>query len=530
MSNPTEQPPKHRGAPGWFPPLEREWLFSQAGTDDFKNMCLDQEDVNEVRFRKLKDELREKFDAEFTPRMDAITASVKERKEAAEAAAKKRKKKQPVVPDPEIIALKKRYPYGYAPKLQQFWSNRKSKVIKHAGLVQNVKAPTQLQLSVPHSPRKVYHDSFRQGVSAAIGAKRTADGISRFKHMAMVNMALAEGYDNATDDVREHCEHVANEEREQMLREGGWIYQAQEHVQEYMGIVVNSLVGPKHGQVGNMWFHGVRVYRDKDETLKFFSVDTAYKSNHAVNGTFSRQPFYPEFFKRVQHLHLKTQLPANTAPTQVVASVLPTYDFEAVTPSQQQSTLLAHIEGHYTSTFHRDLPVPWDAIAARPSQYLIAPPTTFNFGDPTTMPYNDLPSAAKYFWDHPSFFKVPPVVPVEGEGGLDPSQPVSEGLRGGNMDTGGESVHPRKQKVNRHENAITRSSLEETSASERSVAPQGKGTQTSEVGGQSPSGTGSVPAQSKGTGSSTGSAPAQGKGIGSSKKVGWGGAKEKTVS
>ncbi|KAK1234488.1 hypothetical protein PQX77_002308 [Marasmius sp. AFHP31] len=476
MSNPPEPPAKHRGAEGWFPPEEREWLFAQARTDEFRNSCLDVTDTNEDDFKRVRKELGLRYVDKFREKIDLITANVTARETAAEKSG---------VPDPEIADLKKKYPYGYAKRIQQFWRNRKAEHVKNSttepGLrKEKGKAPLRLQVPAPRSPRKIYHDSFRGVTSTAVGARRKEDGISHLKHVSMLNAALAEGYANATDAVREDCERVANEERELWMKEEGVIYQAQEHVQEFIGSVVSGLAGSKRGQVGNMWFHGVGAYRDKDETLKLFSVDTANETNSADNGAFSHQPFYPEFFKRVQ-LFAADRVPLNNVPAEVATSTLPTYDFEAVTPAQQRSLLLTHIEGHYTSTLHRDLPVPWDAIAASPGDYLIAPPTTFQFGDPTKLPYQDLPPAAKYFWEHPSFFKIPSLVPREPEENGEPAQSTSGDQEGTEAPPAPEpivlgrdehaaegSVHPRKRKGNRNGNAIDRPSVEEPRSSAQS--------------------------------------------------------------
>ncbi|KAL0056544.1 hypothetical protein AAF712_016851 [Marasmius tenuissimus] len=259
----------------------------------------------------------------------------------------------------------------------------------------------------------------------------------------MLTTDLNDGYNNAPDEVRQECKHIANEERDLFSKDQDVIYVAQEFIQEYVGQVINGLVGKECGQVGNMWFHGVGAYRDKEETLKFFSVDTASEERLAVDQAFSRQLFYPEFFQ------------PNNIPDKS-SMILPAYNLELVSPAQQRNWLSAHIEGHYMETFQQDLPIPWDAIAANPDQYLIAPPTTFEFGDPLKLPLAALPSITEYLWSNPSFFKVPQVEPLsDGEtpipqgsqslpgDGVDVGAPIPQGSK--SLETAEGLVHPRKR-------------------------------------------------------------------------------------
>ncbi|KAL0070563.1 hypothetical protein AAF712_002402 [Marasmius tenuissimus] len=456
MEAPSD-PVKHRGAPGWFPPDVREWLFAQAKTEEFKNVCLAFQDGNGDAWDSLKDRLREAFDAKYGSEVKAIKAAVSAREEKAKALKQI---------DPEVTELKKRFPYGYeaASRLIQFWHNRRKTILESQSGVSakakgKEKAPTRLQLPTPRSPRKVYHDTFRKQVSDNLNNLRKEKGIHFHKHLSMLTTDLNDGYNNAPDEVRQECERIANEERDLFSKDHDVIYVAQEFVQEYVGRVINGLVGKERGQVGNMWFHGIGAYRDKEETLKFFSVDTAFEERLAVDQAFSRQPFYPEFFQRAQRFAADRVQPNNVPDKS--SMILPAYDLELVSPVQQRNWLLAHIEGHYMETFRQDLPVPWDAIAANPDQYLIAPPTTFEFGDPLKLPLAALPSIAEYLWSNPSFFKVPQVEPLsDGEtpipqgsqslpgDGVDVGAPIPQGSK--SSETAEGSVHPRKRrKVNR---------------------------------------------------------------------------------
>ncbi|KAJ8087603.1 hypothetical protein PM082_006436 [Marasmius tenuissimus] len=436
----SSDPAKHRGAPGWFMPDEREWLFSQAGTEEFKNACLAYNDGDPAPWRLINESLTRAFDDKYGAQIKAIKAAVSAREKAAKEAKQI---------DPGVEELKKAYPYGHEAD------------VVHANGKGKEKAPTRLQLPTPRSPRKVYHDSFRKQVSDNLNNLRKEKGIHFHQHLSMLTSDLNNGYNTASDEDQDviyvFVARIVSQTALVMLTL--WSPRGQEYVQEYIGRVINGLVGKERGQVGNMWFHGIGAYRDKEETLKFFSVETAFEEGFAVDQAFSRQPFYPEFFQRAQRFTADRVQPNNVPDT--CSMVLPTYDLELVNPSQQRTWLLAHIEGHYKETFGEDLPVPWDAIAANPDHYLIAPPTTFKFGDPMKLPIAALPSIAEYFWSNPSFFKVPQVEALSDEEA--PIPQASQSLPGDGVDVGApgaaglerlgateESVHPRKQKVNRN--------------------------------------------------------------------------------
>ncbi|KAK1234350.1 hypothetical protein PQX77_002441 [Marasmius sp. AFHP31] len=408
MEAPSD-PVKHRGAPGWFPAEERDWLFQQAESEEFKNACRASQGGDNAPWELLKERLKQAFDVRYGAKMEGIMAEVSARQKVADEENRM---------DSGIAQLRKSYPYGYVGKLATFWLNRKHLFFKSQSIVSakgkgKEKSPARIRLPLPRSPRKIYHDTHRKLTSDAINDLRKDKGIPFQKHLSMLTTDLNNAYNNASDEVRRECERIAQEERDLFVKDQDAIYEAQEHVQEYVGRVITGLIGKEHGQVGNMWFHGIGAYRDKTETLKFFSVESGFEEGSSDHQAFSRQPFYHEFFQRVQRF-AEDRVRPNNAPDKS-SMVLPSYDFELVSPSQQRDWLLAHIEGHYEEMFRQDLPVPWDAIAANPDHYLIAPPTTFTFGNPLELPLAALPSIAEYFWSNPSFFKVPQADPMSDE-------------------------------------------------------------------------------------------------------------------
>ncbi|KAL0056595.1 hypothetical protein AAF712_016800, partial [Marasmius tenuissimus] len=419
----SDQPKKHRGAKSWFPPEEHAWLFKRAEEPSFVAAALgDSRKVWQVEVQASTREFNDKFGDKIKAMLDAYEAQreaeknkeqqqQKEKDGAGEGASTS---PQGTVTGDVGNVRELEYPHNCPVHLEQLWRNRKSEILRKSRQDNPQQtAPVRLELAAPRTPQKVYNDTVRPMINKEVNDERAEYGISHLKHPGMLATRLAESFRNAPAEILERCKRVAQEEEAQMLMDNNMIYMAQEHLPGYLGSVVNSLAGTRPGQVGNLWFHGLGAYRDRDETLKFFSVDTVSEDVFGSNIPFSRQPFYPAFFERVQRYASDQVLPNRSVANGI--GPLPAFDLEDVSMSRQRSMLSDHIQSHFCLVFKDDGVVPWDRICADPDRFLLVKPTTFTFTDPATMPAEQLRLAVEYFWHQPNVFKAP----LEGAGDLD---------------------------------------------------------------------------------------------------------------
>ncbi|KAL0058124.1 hypothetical protein AAF712_015218 [Marasmius tenuissimus] len=409
----SDQPKKHRGARSWFPPEEHAWLFKRAEEPSFIAAALG--DSRKVWQAEVQASTRE-FNDKFGDKIKAMLNAYEAQREA------ERRKKEELEKDgagegastsPQVTVTgdvgdvrELEYPHNCPLHLEQLWRNRKSELLRKSRQDNPQQAaPVRLELAAPRTPQKVYNDTVRPMINKEVNDERAEHGISHLKHPGMLATRLAESFRNAPEEILERCKRVAQEEEAQMLMDNNMIYMAQEHLPGYLGSVVNSLVGTRPGQVGNLWFHGLGAYRDRDETLKFFSVDTVSEDVFGSNVPFSRQPFYPAFFERVQRYASDQVLPNRSVANGI--GPLPAFNLEDVSMSRQRGMLSDHIQSHFCQVFKGDGVVPWDRIRTDPNQFLLVEPTTFTFVDPATMPAEELRPAVEYFWHQPNVFKAP---------------------------------------------------------------------------------------------------------------------------
>ncbi|KAL0061223.1 hypothetical protein AAF712_011982 [Marasmius tenuissimus] len=421
MTTSEPQYEKHRGASGWFPPMQRDFLFALSRTDEFKD-AVAQYKRNKKPFKDLVSKYTESFQDRFTVELSKFQAEQEVLAKAAkEIAARERAERDKRIIEGDTegdqvngigstttdqkVKKEQVYPEGYLLKIQEFFKNRRNTI--EGKERSKVEAAVRMDVPLPRTPQKVFRDSMRDSVNAEAHSQREANDIPREEHIGLFNRLMAERYRMASPERRQLCEKISQEEKERYLNNDGAIYVAQEKVQGHLAQVANSLIGKEPGQVGNMWFHGFGAYRDKEEKLVFFSVDAAGSHDLGYGDTIVRQPFYQEFMKHVREW-APARVPFNRTGSsdRLGLPVLREFDVEQVTVSQQRAMLSDHIGTHWRQTYNDDSPVPWSKITSNPASYLIVPPTTFTWADPCVMPSRELHTALSYFWQHPILFKV----------------------------------------------------------------------------------------------------------------------------
>ncbi|KAL0568825.1 hypothetical protein V5O48_013158 [Marasmius crinis-equi] len=339
------------GQPSWFPPAERHWLDRKTKSQEFA----------------------EKYDRKFGENIVALKAE----------------------------GLSDAYPFGYVQKMIKLLDNQRYQQKKNKAKDSGQAAPLIKGLQRTRSAKDVFSDSKRADLNQQVNADRHKDGLSHQHHLLMLNKRLHDGWEVAPEDVRKQCEEIARQENQ--AADEASIYVNQQELSSFLTGVINSLSGLGKRQVGNLIFHGMGAYRDEDEMLQFFTVDSAGVGKEIL------QPFGQHAFYAAFHNHFK-------AYAEPLVPWFPQFDPELVTPRDKRQMMFDHVYAHWVQVFG-DIALDWDAVTTNPTDYLVSPPSSFMFAEPYSIPQEQLDPAIVYFQSTPSLFKHPTV--PEREGGND---------------------------------------------------------------------------------------------------------------
>ncbi|KAJ8090933.1 hypothetical protein PM082_024857 [Marasmius tenuissimus] len=192
------------------------------------------------------------------------------------------------------------------------------------------------------------------------------EGINHKKHAGMVATRVHQLWLEASPETLEQCASISQEERN-ALGNDDIIYHNQATVGGFLSEVAKSLYDAGEGRIGNMIFHGIGAYRDKNEVLHFFNVDVTgdevavlslSASNRFIRHSTMNSKFMPPTMLNVAN---QKKQPATSA-----SLTLAEFNPEEITPLALRGILADFIRANWENVFG-DPNVQWDKIRENPT-------------------------------------------------------------------------------------------------------------------------------------------------------------------